>query len=206
VEQVRVSLEAPDPVTLSGLYSYLESQNDVVILRDEDRSEADVVVVVLDLVGAAAVATLRRAAVRTGKPIVLIAGQVNEAEFLTVLDCRVAAVVPRSTATRDHVLRGVATAAGGGGLLPAQLVGALVEQVAQMSRDPAADVLKAGGLTARELRVLRLIAEGLDTEEIAVALHISERTVKGIVHDLTQRLKLRNRSHAVAYAMRSGLI
>ena len=34
----------------------------------------------------------------------------------------------------------------------------------------------------------------------------SERTVKNILHDLTTRLQLKNRTHAVAYAMREGLI
>jgi DNA-binding NarL/FixJ family response regulator len=34
----------------------------------------------------------------------------------------------------------------------------------------------------------------------------SERTVKNVIYELTSRLKLRSRSHAVAYAMRSGLI
>jgi DNA-binding CsgD family transcriptional regulator len=62
------------------------------------------------------------------------------------------------------------------------------------------------GLTPRETEVLRLVAEGHDTAEIAETMCYSERTVKNILHDLTTRLQLRNRSHAVAYAMREGLI
>ena len=37
-------------------------------------------------------------------------------------------------------------------------------------------------------------------------LFFSERTVKNIIHDVTSRLDLRNRTHAVAYAIRQGLI
>ncbi|MQA85396.1 MAG: DNA-binding response regulator, partial [Streptosporangiales bacterium] len=44
------------------------------------------------------------------------------------------------------------------------------------------------------------------TAEIARALAYSERTVKNIIHDITTRLQLRNRAHAVAYAVREGLI
>jgi DNA-binding CsgD family transcriptional regulator len=62
------------------------------------------------------------------------------------------------------------------------------------------------GLTAREVDVLRLMAEGLDTAEIAGKLCYSERTVKNVIYGITHRLKLRNRSHAVAYALRSGMI
>ena len=62
------------------------------------------------------------------------------------------------------------------------------------------------GLASREIEVLRLIAEGYDTTEVAKALSYSERTVKNVLHDVTSRLQLRNRSHAVAYALREGLI
>jgi len=54
--------------------------------------------------------------------------------------------------------------------------------------------------------VLRLVSDGHDTSEIATTLCYSERTVKNVLHDVTTRLNLRNRSHAVAYAMREGLI
>ena len=62
------------------------------------------------------------------------------------------------------------------------------------------------GLAPREIDVLRLVAEGMDTGEIASKLSYSERTVKNVVHGLTTRLQLRNRAHAVAYAFREGYI
>ena len=62
------------------------------------------------------------------------------------------------------------------------------------------------GLTDREKGVLKLVAEGWGTSEIAATLSYSERTVKSVLHDITSRLNLRNRSHAVAYAVRQGLI
>ena len=61
-------------------------------------------------------------------------------------------------------------------------------------------------LTPREIDVLRLMADGLDTNEIAGELCYSERTVKNVIYGVTHRLKLRNRSHAVAYALRTGMI
>jgi DNA-binding CsgD family transcriptional regulator len=61
-------------------------------------------------------------------------------------------------------------------------------------------------LTERELEVLRLLGEGDTTREIADRLCYSERTVKGIVHDLLAKLGCRTRSQAVAVAARSGVI
>ncbi|MBN6042316.1 response regulator transcription factor [Amycolatopsis sp. 195334CR] len=62
------------------------------------------------------------------------------------------------------------------------------------------------GLSPREIQVLRLLAEGRDTAEIAAELAYAERTVKNILSGLLTRLELRNRTHAVAHALRHGLI
>ena len=48
--------------------------------------------------------------------------------------------------------------------------------------------------------------ELMDAAEIAKRLSYSERTIKNVIHDITARLQLRNRSQAVAYAMREGLL
>ena len=66
--------------------------------------------------------------------------------------------------------------------------------------------LGLNGLTDRENTVLRLVADGLSTREIASQLAYSERTIKTVMQDLTTRLYLRNRAHAVAYAVRNGWI
>ncbi len=47
---------------------------------------------------------------------------------------------------------------------------------------------------------------GLENAEIAQRMQYSERTVKSILYALMERLQLRNRSHAVAFAMRAGVL
>jgi DNA-binding NarL/FixJ family response regulator len=66
--------------------------------------------------------------------------------------------------------------------------------------------LTFAGLSDREVYVLRLVADGLDTGEIAKKLCYSERTIKNVIHAITTRLGVRNRSQAVAFALREGLI
>lgn len=64
----------------------------------------------------------------------------------------------------------------------------------------------AAQLDDREREVLRLIAAALDTAEIARTISYSQRAVKYTIQKVLTRLKLRDRSHAVAYALRNGLL
>jgi DNA-binding NarL/FixJ family response regulator len=61
-------------------------------------------------------------------------------------------------------------------------------------------------LSERERDVLRLVAQGLPTREVAAQLCYSERTIKNVIHDVVTKLNARTRSQAVAHAMRDGLI
>ncbi|MEW6046353.1 MAG: response regulator transcription factor [Bacillota bacterium] len=61
-------------------------------------------------------------------------------------------------------------------------------------------------LTEREREVLHLVAAGATNREIAERLFITENTVKFHMRNILDKLHLRNRAEAVAYAMRRGLL
>jgi DNA-binding NarL/FixJ family response regulator len=61
-------------------------------------------------------------------------------------------------------------------------------------------------LTDRHVAILALMAQGHGNAAIARAMSCSEHTVKNASYDMMARLRVRNRAHAVAYAIRSGLI
>jgi DNA-binding NarL/FixJ family response regulator len=110
-------------------------------------------------------------------------------------------------ATGERLARAIQLAARGNGDLPPELVRHLLDHVGQLSRNLLAPRgLSFAGLTGRERDVLQLIAEGLSTREVAIRLAYSERTIKNVIQDLTLRLNVRNRTQAVAYAVRNGWI
>ncbi|EJZ09488.1 response regulator transcription factor [Mycolicibacterium vaccae] len=69
-----------------------------------------------------------------------------------------------------------------------------------------ASLVDRGVLACRELNVLRLLAQGSSTRDIAGELCYSERTVKNIVHDTLAKLHCRTRAEAVAVMARQGAL
>jgi len=72
--------------------------------------------------------------------------------------------------------------------------------------DAAAPRRRVESLTAREIEVLSLMADGLLNREIGEHLSLAQETVKTHVHRVLTKLHARSRAHAVAMAIRRGLI
>jgi DNA-binding NarL/FixJ family response regulator len=207
MEKTRVTVTALDPITVAGLANCLSTRSGVSVVSQPRPDEVDVVVAAFDRLTQAAVARLRALAAELAKPIVLVVNEIKEVELLTAVECRVVALVPRSAATDDRLVKAIEEATTCGDEVRQNLLGRLIEHAELLHRDVLApNGLGASSLSAREIDVLRLMADGLDTNEIARNLRYSERTVKNIIYAITNRLSLRNRSHAVAYAMRAGII
>lgn len=66
--------------------------------------------------------------------------------------------------------------------------------------------VQAETLTARETEVLRRLADGLTTEQIAADLYVSVNTVRNHVNNIIRKLNVHSRLEAVSYAIRNGLI
>lgn len=206
MERVRVAVQAADHLSMAGLTSYLGSRAEIVLLDWEQRARATVVVLAVDRIGPEVLSGLRRVAAEVAAPVVLVLDEVGERDVLAAVECRVVAILPRSAATGDRVLRSVMAAASGGGVMPPSLVAELLKHVERLQRELVSPDSNVPKLTSREADVLRLMADGLDTAEIANRLCYSERTIKNVFYGLTTRLNLRNRPHAVAYALRKGMI
>ena len=62
------------------------------------------------------------------------------------------------------------------------------------------------GLTVREIEILKLVANGMANKQIAFRLKISEKTVRNHVSNMYEKLGIYDRSQAVLYAVRKGLV
>lgn len=68
------------------------------------------------------------------------------------------------------------------------------------------DAAPHDSLTAREFNILKLIAEGKSNKEIALALHLTEGTIKGYVSTIFDKLNVEDRTQAALYAVKHGLV
>ncbi|MFC9843666.1 LuxR C-terminal-related transcriptional regulator [Streptomyces sp. NPDC060223] len=205
--RIPVVVQAPDPISRAGVRSLL-GQQPVIDLRDEtEAGPGTVAVLVNETPDESTLALLRKLVRGDGARVVLVVGAIREAELLEVIECGVGAIVWRHEASAQRLVQAVLAASRGDGDLPADLLGRLITQVGSLQRTAAGHAgAPLSGLVPREVDVLRLVAEGMDTGEIAGKLSYSERTVKKVIHGLTTRLHLRNRAHAVAYALREGYL
>jgi DNA-binding NarL/FixJ family response regulator len=71
--------------------------------------------------------------------------------------------------------------------------------------DRLAQFTERYGLTELELKILRLVAEGLSNEEISDIVHLARETIKGHLKSLFRKLEVKNRTEAAVLAVREGL-
>lgn len=206
-ERIAVYVYAHDPISQAGLASQLRTRPEIQVV-DHDVDLATVAVVVVDEVDEETARVVRAIQRTDGIPrVVLVVTRLDDAGMLAGVEAGACALLRRSEALPERLVESIRSAAIGDGSVPADLLGRLLEHVGRLQRQVLSPRgLTISGLTEREIEVLRLVADGLDTSEIAGSLAYSERTIKNIIHDVTARLNLRNRSHAVAYAVRQGLI
>ncbi|MEU0534379.1 helix-turn-helix transcriptional regulator [Amycolatopsis tolypomycina] len=203
-DRTPVVVRATDPILHDGVCMALRSRDDVRVVDD---GTALVALLVADRIDEKMTQLLSALHHQGFTRIVLVAGEVDDNEILNAVEHGVCAVARRADAGPDVLVRLIKAAAAGEGALPPDLLGRLLNRVSRLQRQVLQPRgLRLGGMSDRETDVLKLVAAGYSTQEIADELCYSQRTVKSILHDVTNRFQLRNRSHAVAYALREGLI
>ncbi len=206
-DRVATYIYANDPISLAGVTAQLRVRPEIRIVEAHDVDAAEVAVIVTGELDDEILRVLR--ALRRGaqpRPV-LVADVIDDQALVRAAEAGVCGLLRRSDSTAEALTSAIITVAAGDGQVPADLVARLLTQLGRLQRHVLIPRgLTFSGLSQRETEVFRMIAEGMDTADIARELSYSERTVKNIVHAVTTRLQLRNRSHAVAYVLREGLI
>ncbi len=135
-------------------------------------------------------------------PVVLLTGDPQPAWTLESARLGVRAMLPRDVSPAE-ILAAVEAAASGLAVIHPQDLDAMLSSTAVA---PAQAVAESTTLTARELEVLRMMAEGAANKIIAWKLGISEHTVKFHVASILARLGASSRTEAVTSAIRKGLV
>ncbi|MFI9626650.1 response regulator transcription factor [Streptomyces sp. NPDC052042] len=205
--RVSVAVYAEDLILQTGVIHQLRPRPEIELAEESEADRAQVSLVVVDMVDEPTVRLLSRLQRNTATRTGLVVGFFESGALQTLIECGVAAVLRRGEADQDRLVHLVTAMANGEGVLPGDLLGKLLDHVSSLQRtvlDPRG--LSLSTLTVREAEMIRLVSEGFGTAEIAQKTSYSERTVKNVLHEMATRLELRNRAHAVGYAMRHGLI
>ena len=202
---IHVCVVAPDPISRAGIVAQLRPRRELHLVEDPD--EAAIGLVSVNQLDADSLRTIRALQRNQNLRILLVVATIGENEILDAVEAGVSAIVRRIEATPERLIDVSLSVARGDGSLPSDLLGRLLRQVKSVHDNVLVPRgVNLSGLSDRETKVLQLVSDGYDTKEIASTLSYSERTIKTIIQDVMRRFGLRNRSHAVAFALRQGLI
>ena len=210
-----VFVYADDPVSQAGLEQLLRARSEIYVVASGQIDDAVVAVVGCEEVDEAIVRTIA-AIQRDGCPhVVVVATRLDEAGVLAAGEAGTLGMLRRREATPERLGRGRAHVADGEASVPADLVGPLLGAVRRMRR--AASCRRAPApatLSPREREVIRLLADGRDTAEIAVGAvllgaHREGRHPRGdeppaAAQPLARRRLRPAQRHAVSDAARTG--
>lgn len=212
--KTRVLLADDHEVVRSGLRAVLDEEADIeVVAEAADGNEAvekalasNVDLAILDvsmprLTGLQATSELHRR--RPELRVLILSVHDGEQYFFEALRAGASGYVLKTTANRDLVKACRASMRGEAFLYPGAVT-ALIRDYLERAR--SGDAAPEDPLTPRELEVVKLIAEGYTSDEIAEALVISRKTVDHHRGHILEKLGMRNVAELTRYAIRRGLV
>jgi DNA-binding NarL/FixJ family response regulator len=213
---IRVLVVDDHELFLQGLQTVLEIEDDIeVVGRAGDGQEAvslatgtapDIVLMDVRMPlrdGIAATSAVKRAV--PDVKIVMLTVSDEENDLIEAIKAGAVGYLLK-TIPPHEVAAAVRAVHHGQSLISPSMASKLMAEFASIARGTAdRPRLSSPHLTAREIEVLKLVAEGRANREIARKLFISENTVKNHVRNILDKLQLHSRMEAVMYAVRQGL-
>jgi DNA-binding NarL/FixJ family response regulator len=212
MDKIKVLLVDDHAIMRDGIRALLSLQDDIEIVGEASEGKEaiektrllypDVVVMDIAMPGMDGLEATRRITKQYPKTKVLVLTQYDNKEYiLSAVKAGSAGYVPKRALGSELVSAIRAVYRGDSYLYPSAAM-ALVEDYRQQSKstDPYDQ------LTPREREILKLIAEGHTSREVANLLFISLKTVMGHRTKIMEKLGLKNRTELIKYAMRKGLL
>jgi DNA-binding NarL/FixJ family response regulator len=215
-EPVRVLVVQDHPLLASAIARVLDNEEDLSVVAIARRGEEAAILaaqltpsVVLmdfrlpDLSGPAAAARIRAAV--PSAAIVFHSAEESEDALLDAIDAGAIAYLTKS-ATADEIIEAVRKASVGEVLIPVGLFAKAIARQRKVGNEKQAREKLLAEFTPRELDVLRLLADGCDTQTLATRLGIAPHTVEWHVTHVIEKLRVHSKLQAVIAAARLGLI
>lgn len=204
------------PLLASAIARLLENEQDLSVVAIARRGEEAAILaaqhtpcVVLmdfrlpDLTGPVAAAKIRAAV--PSAAIVFHSAEDSEDALLDAIDAGAIAYLTKS-ATADEIIEAVRKASNGEVLIPVGLFAKAIARQRKVGSEKQAREKLLAEFTPRELDVLRLLADGHDTQALARRLGIAPHTVEWHVTHVIEKLRVHSKLQAVIAAARLGLI
>jgi DNA-binding NarL/FixJ family response regulator len=141
----------------------------------------------------------------TGTRVVMLTVSDDDADLFEAIKSGAQGYVLKNTDTRTffELLNG---AAQGEAPISRRLAGKILNEFARRASEEKKPAQGPEELSEREKEVLRFVAEGLTNRDIGARLSLSENTIKYHLKNILQKLHMRNRAQAVAFALQSGFL
>jgi NarL family two-component system response regulator YdfI len=208
----RVFIIAASEVTRAGLEAVVAASPGLAVVGsspDEsafdgnDDSQPDVLLLVVARQTDEALVAISALSAQLDAPLVVITDGFDRSWAGPAVRAGARAILPGG-ATSAEIVAAIEAVSMGLVVLPATVAETFLSEAADdPEHRPAVDGLK---LTAREIEILGMIAEGLGNKEIAWRLAISEHTVKFHIGSIFTKLGAQSRTEAVTMGFRHGLI
>ena len=149
--------------------------------------------------------TRRIAAEHPGVRVLILSASGEEGDVLSAIKAGATGYLVKSASSAELIDAVRRTAAGDAVFTPG-LAGLVLGEFRRMTAAPGKDDAPTGPrLTDRESEILRLVAKGLSSRQIAERLVLSHRTVQNHTQNVLAKLQLHNRVELARYAIESGL-
>lgn len=213
-EGIKVLIVDDHQVVRQGLRTFLELQDDIVVVGEAGDGAAAVEmvrqlnphVVLMDLVlprldGIAATRQIKSLAADV--KVIALTSFTDDEKVFPAIQAGASSYLLKDVSP-DDLAEAIRAAYRGEARLHPDIMRKLMEQVA--SQEGHATRGPVDNLTERELDVIRLVAEGCSNHHIAEKLVISEKTVKTHVSNILSKLHLEDRTQLAIHAIKRGLV
>jgi DNA-binding NarL/FixJ family response regulator len=210
-ERITVIIADDHPIVRNGIKNEILRHNDIDVIAETENGDEtlqvtqslqpDVLLLDINMPGLRAIEVVREICKLHGKTKVLILSAFGDPEYVLAMLKAGASGYMLKEEEPATIAQGVRTISSGETWLSSDLATNLV--FASVKTEQKTDLME---LTSREEEVLRLIAKGHNNEQISKTLTISQGTVKNHVSSIYDKIGVKSRAEAVAWAWQHGIV